>query len=150
MPKKSDDEYSDAEFAAALRAGGPIGAQRRTPVWRGSVQVGVPIYRLTKLLRGHGRMKEPEPELVTELSKHNLIVYQDAKDGKWKLPKKGESPIRWTDSQYAQALNSLEVGTPLGRRHVTGKGVRDGVEVDVPVGTFVSRLLDTSSTDRVH
>ncbi|MEI5018590.1 hypothetical protein RB197_00005, partial [Streptomyces umbrinus] len=105
---------------------------------------------LVRHMRDEGRGTEPGPKLKTAFLRHGVTVYQDAKDRHWKLPKAESSHTLWTDSQYAQALDSLEVGTPLGRRHVTGKGVRDGVEVDVPVGTFVSRLLDTSSKDRVH
>ncbi|MEI5018592.1 hypothetical protein RB197_00015, partial [Streptomyces umbrinus] len=133
MPKYSDDEY-----AAILNA-------REAGDLPNKDEMGG---NLVSYLRGAGRREELKPILKMAFRRHGLEP-EKGDDGRWRIPKV-DGRIRWTDSQYAQALNSLEVGTPLGQRNLKGKGVRDGVEVDVPVGTFVSRLLDTSGTNRVH
>ncbi|MFI6244561.1 hypothetical protein ACIBEF_32580, partial [Micromonospora sp. NPDC050795] len=63
-------------------------------------------------------------------------------DGKWRLQPSG-AKITWPDQDYAQALNSLPVGTPI---TYDATVTLPGHSVPVPIGQLVNRLRNTSAS----
>ncbi|MFI6244494.1 hypothetical protein ACIBEF_32150, partial [Micromonospora sp. NPDC050795] len=138
---------SDQVFAQALNrlpVGTPI-TQNTTVTLPGHpvpVPIGPLVNRLRNISAGGGRVAAPDPALVAALAAHGLHRNPTAlPDGKWRLLPSGANII-WPDQVFAQALNSLPVGTRIkGNTTVT----LPGHSVPVPIGQLVSRLRDASA-----
>ncbi|MFI6244547.1 hypothetical protein ACIBEF_32485, partial [Micromonospora sp. NPDC050795] len=138
---------SDQVFAQALNTL-PVGTRitGNTTVMLPGRTVPVPIGQLVKRLRDiaafGGRVAAPDPVLVAALAAHGLHHNPTAlPDGKWRL-QPSSAKITWTDQDYAQALNSLPVGTPI---TYDATVTLPGHSVPVPIGQLVKRLRDIAA-----
>ncbi|MFI6244523.1 hypothetical protein ACIBEF_32330, partial [Micromonospora sp. NPDC050795] len=139
---------SDQVFAQALNRL-PVGTHitGNTTVMLPGRSVPFPIGQLVNTLRNisarGGRAAVPDPALVTALAAHGLHRNPTTlPDGKWRLQPTG-ARISWPDQDYAQALNSLPVGT-----HITQNTTvtLPGHTVPVPIGQLVNTLRSTAAT----
>ncbi|MFI6244496.1 hypothetical protein ACIBEF_32165, partial [Micromonospora sp. NPDC050795] len=141
-PRNSDQVYAQA--LNRLPVGTPI--TQNTTVTLPGHPVPVPIGKLVSTLRtisaSGGRAAAPDPALVAALAAHGLHHNPTTlPDGKWRLLPSG-AKITWTDQDYAQALNSLPVGT-----RITGNTtvMLPGHSVPVPIGQLVNTLRNTAA-----
>ncbi|MFI6244530.1 hypothetical protein ACIBEF_32370, partial [Micromonospora sp. NPDC050795] len=147
LPSGARITWPDQDYAQALNRL-PVGTRivRDATVTLPGYSVPVPIGQLVSRLRstsaGGGRAAAPDPALVTALAAHGLHHNPTAlPDGKWRLLPSG-AKITWPDQDYAQALNSLPVGTRItGNTTVT----LPSRTVPVSIGQLVNRLRDASA-----
>ncbi|MFI6244242.1 hypothetical protein ACIBEF_30710 [Micromonospora sp. NPDC050795] len=135
-------KYSDQVYAQALNRL-PVGTRitGNTTVMLPGHIVPVPVGKLVNTLRdasaSGGRVAAPDPVLVAALAAHGLHRNPTAlPDGKWRLLPSG-AKITWTDQDYAQALNSLPVGTHITQNTTV---MLPGHPVPVPIGQLVNTL----------
>ncbi|MFI6244528.1 hypothetical protein ACIBEF_32360, partial [Micromonospora sp. NPDC050795] len=147
QPSGAKITWTDQDYAQALNRL-PVGTRitPNTTVTLPGHPDPVPIGNLVSRLRNAsatgGRAAVPDPALVSALAAHGLHRNPTAlPDGKWRLLPSG-ARITWPDQDFAQALNSLPVGTRItGNTTVT----LPGHSVPVSIGQLVKRLRDASA-----
>ncbi|MFI6244490.1 hypothetical protein ACIBEF_32110 [Micromonospora sp. NPDC050795] len=148
LPSGGTFTWTDQDYAQALNrhpVGTPITNDTTVtlPGYPFSLPIGQMVSKLQDPSAYGGLAAAPDPALVTALAAHGLHHNPTAlPDGKWRL-QPSQARITWTDQDYAQALNSLPVGTRI--MHNTTVTL-PGHSVPVPIGQLVNTLRNSSAT----
>ncbi|GAA2623245.1 hypothetical protein [Streptomyces axinellae] len=133
MPKICTDEH----YAAALNALEPGHLPQQTGKVEldiGGRTVDVPLGTFLSQLRSRGR-KTLGRGLIEALKRHDLEPWKNS-DDRWKIPQTGKR-TRWSDEQYAAALNALEPGDLPKKNETVDIG---GGSANVRLGQFLHSL----------
>ncbi|MFD4698365.1 hypothetical protein [Streptomyces niveus] len=133
--------WKDDQYAAALNTLTP----GKLPKEKDKIGVningffdGVPIGEFLKSMRSEGRQKEFEPGLTEALKRHDITPIHIG--GKWAVPRDPQAfCVRWTDENYAAALNTLPPGKLPKQKDKIEVDIK-GIVADVPIGEFLSTL----------